>query len=87
MALKDLAEAELRTLYAETGIDLSELPPVITPSELAPVIRSTVDALAQDRYRQTGIPYVKLGRRVRYMRADVARYLMAHRKSPPRATA
>ena len=81
-AVKDLAEAEMAKLYAETGIDLSGLPPVIKPTELAPVIRATIDALAQDRYRQTGIPYVKLGRRVRYLRADVARYLMAHRNTP-----
>jgi hypothetical protein len=82
MAVKDMAEAELADLFAETGIDLSALPPVIKPNELAPVIRSTVDALAQDRHRRVGIPYIKLGRRVRYLRADVARYLLAHRKTP-----
>lgn len=81
MAVKDLAADELAQLYANTGIDLSELPPIITPPELAPVIRTTVDSLAQDRYRNTGIPFVKVGRRVRYLRADVARYLMANRKA------
>lgn len=80
-AVKDLAEAELAKLYADTGIDLSMLPPVIKSNELAPVIRSTVDALAQDRYRGVGIPYIKLGRRVRYLRADVARYLAANRSA------
>jgi len=80
-AVKDLAEAELAKLFADTGIDLSGLPPVIKPNELAPVIRTTVDALAQDRYRDTGIPYIKIGRRVRYLRADVARYLVANRKA------
>ena len=58
---------------------MSELPPVMKPHELAPVIRTTVAALAQDRYRRVGIPYVKLGRRVRYMRADVAGHLAANR--------
>jgi hypothetical protein len=82
MAVKDVAEAELARLFADTGIDLSPLPPVIKPDELAPVIRTTVDALAQDRHRRVGIPYIKLGRRVRYLRADVARYLMAHRRTP-----
>ncbi len=81
-AVKDLAEAELAKLFTDTGIDLSALGAVIKPQELAPVIRTTVDALAQDRYRRTGIPYIKLGRRVRYLRADVARYLMAHRMTP-----
>lgn len=87
MAVKDVAEAELTNLFVETGIDLSSLQAIIKPSELAPVIRTTVDALAQDRYRGVGIPYVKLGRRVRYLRADVARFLMAHRKAPPSVTA
>lgn len=82
MAVADLAEAELAKLFADTGIDLSALGPVVKPQELAPIIRTTVDALAQDRYRRTGIPYVKLGRRVRYLRVDVARYLTAHRMTP-----
>jgi hypothetical protein len=82
--VKDAAEAELATLFAETGIDLSALQPVVKPVELATAIRSTVDALAQDRYRGVGIPYVKLGRRVRYLRIDVARHLLANRRNTDR---
>src|SRR6476660_9856865 len=79
------ADAELTKLYADTGIDLSMLPAVIKPDELAPVMGTSVSALAQDRYRNIGIPYVKYGRRVRYLRADVARYLAANRtgSAPP----
>nr|WP_232425857.1 helix-turn-helix domain-containing protein [Mycobacterium sp. JS623] len=44
---------------------------------------TTEAALAQDRYRRGGIPYVKFGRRVRYLRADVARYLAANRSDNP----
>ncbi len=51
----------------------------MTTQQLAPVLDVTPAALAQDRYRGVGIPYVKLGRRVRYIRADVARYLVTHR--------
>ena len=29
-----------------------------------------------------GIPYVKVGNRVRYLRVDVARYLVANRRQP-----
>jgi len=74
-----LADAALAELYGDTGIDLSALPTICTPEELAPVIRSTTGALANERYRHVGIPYIKHGRRVRYLRADVARYLSAHR--------
>jgi hypothetical protein len=66
-----------------TGIDLSTLPAIATARELAPVMGTTEAALAQDRYRRGGIPYVKFRRRVRYLRADVARYLVANRSNNP----
>jgi hypothetical protein len=69
----------LSQLFIDTGIDLTTLAAVVTPRELAPLMKTTEAALAQDRYRRGGIPYVKFGRRVRYLRADVARYLIAHR--------
>ena len=79
MKVADLTDTELSKLFVDTGIDLSTLQPISTPAELAPVMRTTEAALAQDRYRRRGIPYVKFGRRVRYLRADVARYLAANR--------
>jgi hypothetical protein len=79
MAIQDLTDTELSRLFIDTGIDLSTLPAIAKPRELAPVMGTTEAALAQDRYRRGGIPYVKFGRRVRYLRADVARYLLTHR--------
>ena len=76
---RDMADAELTKLYNATGVDLSMLPTVMTAEELAPAIRSSVGALAQDRYRNRGIPYIRMGRRIRYARAEVARYLIANR--------
>jgi hypothetical protein len=70
-------EPEVAELYDKTRIDLSMLPAIMTAEELAGAIRSSVGALAQDRYLRRGIPYLKLGRRVRYVRAEVARYLLA----------
>ncbi|TXH20075.1 MAG: DNA-binding protein [Mycobacterium sp.] len=37
-----------------------------------------VGALRQDRHRGTGLPYVRIGRRVRYRPADVAAFLDQH---------
>ncbi|OBI02921.1 hypothetical protein [Mycobacterium scrofulaceum] len=71
-------DAEITQLYERTGIDLSRLPAVMTAEELATGIRSSVGALAQDRHRNRGIPYIKLGRRIRYARNEVARYLLAN---------
>ncbi|MGP4058880.1 helix-turn-helix domain-containing protein [Mycobacterium sp. 4D054] len=50
-----------------------------TPTQVAQVVQTSVDALAQDRYRRRGIPYVKIGGRVRYLREDVLAYLAANR--------
>ena len=77
---RDVAEAELTKLYVDTGIDLSQLPPIMTAAILAPALDTTVEALANERYRKTGIPYVKYQKRVRYLRVDVARYLIANRR-------
>ena len=57
----------------------AELPPVATAAQVATVVQTTVDALAQDRYRRRGIPYVKIAGRVRYLREDVLNYLTANR--------
>ena len=79
MAADDLAAVELSKLFVDTGIDLSQMPAIMIPDELAPVLGVSVGALANDRYRRVGVPFVKHGKRVRYLRADVARYLIAHR--------
>lgn len=62
-----------------TSPALTGLPEVATPRQLSAVIHMTEDALAQDRYRGRGIPYVKVGNRVRYLRSDVLKFLDANR--------
>lgn len=57
------------------------LPEVATPEQIAPVVGKSPAALAQDRNRGRGIPYVKLGCRIRYLRADVEEYLISNRVS------
>lgn len=81
MPVKDVTETELSKLFIDTGIDLSTLPAVMGADELAPVLGVSVGGLANDRYRGVGVPYIQHSKRhrVRYLRADVARYLRAHR--------
>jgi hypothetical protein len=62
-----------------------DLPPVAKPEQVAVVVQTTVDALAQDRYRRRGIPYVKIGGRVRYLRDDVLKFLADNRIGGPDA--
>lgn len=52
----------------------------LTPPELAQWIRKPVASLAVDRcLRRDHPPYVKVGRKVLYRRADVVAWLEAHR--------
>jgi excisionase family DNA binding protein len=56
----------------------AQLPELLTPTEAAGLLRTTVDTLAV--WRSTGrhaIPFVKLGRAVRYRRADLLAWLDA----------
>jgi hypothetical protein len=55
------------------------LPEVSTSKQLAGYIGTTEAALAQDRYLKQGIPYTKIGKRVRYLREDVVKYLQDNR--------
>jgi hypothetical protein len=78
---RDGAERSVMISTGAPGIDLTALPAIMTAEELARAIRSSVGALAQDRFRRQGCPYIRLGRRIRYVRADVARYLAANRNA------
>lgn len=58
---------------------MDDLPPVLTADALAQVLGISPASLAQDRYLGKGIPFVKIGKRVRYMREDVLEYLRQNR--------
>lgn len=57
----------------------TELLEVNTPAQTAKFIQTSEGSLAQDRYRKRGIPFVKIGGRVRYLRQDILAYLDANR--------
>lgn len=62
-------------------VELAGVPDVMDSKQLGSVIGTTAEALAQDRYLGIGIPYVIVGRRrVRYLKADVVRYLTENRR-------
>jgi hypothetical protein len=62
------------------------LPEVATPRQAAEFVHSTTQALAQDRYLNRGLPYVKYGGRIRYLRRDVLEYLAHNRVNPSGAS-
>jgi hypothetical protein len=54
----------------------------LTEGEVARLIRRGLSTLRNDRSLGRGVPYVKLGRSVRYAAADVQAYMDSHRIAP-----
>jgi len=48
---------------------------LLTPEEVSAFVGVPVTTLAQWRYRKCGIPYLRIGRLVRYSQADVESFL------------
>lgn len=61
--------------------------PLPTPAEVAEYLGKTPAALAQDRYRGDGPPYIKIGRSVRYDWAEVMAWVKANTVHAERAAA
>ncbi len=51
------------------------LPDLLTAEEVAEITGLSIDTLAQWRSQKRGIPYLKIGRAVRYDPSDVQQYL------------
>lgn len=58
---------------------MSEIPKLLNPDELSEILNISVNTLANDRYLGQGVPYIKVGKRVRYRLEDVLAYLEAQR--------
>lgn len=50
-------------------------PRLLTPEEVAEIMRTSPAALAQQRYKGNGIPFVRDGRRILYRAEDVDAYI------------
>jgi excisionase family DNA binding protein len=57
---------------------------LLTVEEVAEHTGLSVHTLNQWRSQGLHIPYVKLGKAVRYLRKDVELYITTHRKLPPK---
>jgi hypothetical protein len=83
--MKESSMEPQETDTAEQETAPAELPDVATPKQTAKYVGSTVQALAQDRYLDRGLPYCRYGGRIRYLRQDVLDYLAENRVSPSTA--
>ena len=60
----------------------TELPTLLTAAEVAKKLRVPEESLAQDRFYRRGLPYLKIGSKIRYDQAVVAEYLRANTVTP-----
>jgi hypothetical protein len=58
-----------------TGTNLDEL---LTANQVAEYLGTSERVLAVERHRGVGLPYVRVGRRIRYRAKDIAAYLDAN---------
>lgn len=62
--------------YSSEKSDSTKIPDMLlTAKELADYLSISTEALAQDRFRGEGIPYVKIGSRVRYRLSSLLKHL------------
>lgn len=55
--------------------DKSQLPQFLKAKEVADWLGISEQALANDRFRGDGIPFVRIGSRIRYRLADLLQYV------------
>jgi hypothetical protein len=51
---------------------------LLSPKEVAAMIRRSESSLARDRYKGRGIPYIKYNRYIFYRIEDVRQYVASH---------
>lgn len=60
----------------------TELRELLTPDQTAERFGTTPGALRADRHRGRGLPYVRIGGRIRYRVADIEAYLAENTVRP-----
>jgi Helix-turn-helix domain len=53
--------------------------PLVDERETARLLKRKLQTLRNDRSMKRGLPYIKVGRSVRYSVEDIENYLQAHR--------
>ena len=59
-----------------------ELPRYLTEKEVSQMTGRSLSTLRSDRFNSRGLPYVKIGRSVRYALEDVVQYMEARKIVP-----
>ncbi len=68
-----------------TAVTFTNPDAIFTPKHVAAYRHMTENALAVERHRGDGPPYLKLGGRVFYRAADLAAWIAENTVTPPRS--
>ena len=55
---------------------------LIDEKEVSQIIKRSVQTLRNERCQGRGLPYIRIGRSIRYDIADIERYIQIHRIDP-----
>ena len=58
------------------------MPQYLTEHEVAELINRKVQTLRNDRFKGQGLPYIKMGRMVRYNYEEVVAFMDSHKIQP-----
>jgi excisionase family DNA binding protein len=56
---------------------------LLTPGETARLLRCSLRTLDRERAEGRGCPFVRIGGRIRYRRADIESFIVAHLRGDP----
>ncbi len=54
----------------------------LAPKEVANMIGRAAQTLANDRHKCQGLPYIRIGRSIRYLLSDISYFMDMHRVIP-----
>lgn len=60
--------------------------PLISPKTLEAIGIKSMQSLANDRWKNIGLPYIRIGRTIRYKRSDIVKYLRKHYHVPAKTS-
>lgn len=60
-------------------MQLQQLEQLIDEKQLAEITGKALQTIRNDRCKKKGVPYIKLGRSIRYSLSDIARYIDENR--------
>ena len=72
----------MTNIKTTSEVNMNNVPRYMTEQKVAEITGLSVYKLRQDRFKCCGLPYIKIGRAVRYSLGDLIGYMEARRIKP-----